>query len=72
MDMEEKLQEMADNLTNEIMSFVYGERFEKCEDITEDDELSGAWEYISERTFGVIWTAYDDGYDEGCDDSELL
>lgn len=61
--MEDKLNEMADDLTNKIMSYVYGERFTKTEDITEDDELSKAWEYINENVFGSLWAAFDEGMD---------
>ena len=59
--MEEKLQRMADELTSIIMSYVYGERFDKADDITEDEELSEAWEFINETTFGSLWAAYDEG-----------
>lgn len=55
--MEDKLQELADNLTNDIMSFVYGSRFDNTDDITEDEQLSMAWEYINEKTFGSLCTA---------------
>lgn len=57
--MEEKLQKMADELTNEIMSYVYGERFDKTDDITEDEELSKAWDYVNDITFGGLWAAWD-------------
>lgn len=59
--MEEKLQKMADELTSIIMSYVYGERFDKADDITEDEELSNAWEFINETTCGSLWAAYDEG-----------
>ena len=59
--MEEKLQKMADELTSAIMSYVYGERFDKADDITEDEELSEAWEFINETTCGSLWAAYDEG-----------
>ena len=67
--MEDKLNELADNLTNSIMSFIYGDRFDNTDDITDDDELSEAYEYINEKCFGHIWAAYDKGYDEAIDDS---
>ena len=59
--MEEKLQKMADKLTSIIMSYVYGERFDKSDDITEDEELNKAWEFFNEATFGSLWAAYDEG-----------
>ena len=59
--MEEKLQKMADELTSTIMSYVYGERFDKADDITEDEELSNAWEFINETTCCSLWAAYDEG-----------
>ena len=68
--METKLQEMADQLTEDLLAAIYGERFEKCDDITEDEELSNAWEYINEKTFGMIWAAYDEGYADACEECE--
>lgn len=65
--MEEMLQAMADELTRSIMCYVYGERFENTDDLTEDEELSKAWEAINERTCGSLWAAYDVGYDVGYD-----
>lgn len=58
--MEEKLQKMADELTSIIMSYVYGERFDKADDITEDEELNKAWEFFNETTFGSLWAAWDE------------
>lgn len=68
--MNDKLNKMADDLTDDIMSFVYGERYDNTDDITEDEELSKAWEYINEKAFGYLWATYDEGYDEGCNDTE--
>lgn len=63
--MEEKLQKMADKLTSDIMSYVYGERFDNADGTIEDEALSDAWEFINERTCGSLWAAYDVGYDVG-------
>ena len=62
--MEDRLQEMADKLTENIMSFVFGDRYDNADDITEDEELSKAWEYINEASFGMLWYAYDEGKDD--------
>ena len=59
--MEEKLQEMADQLTEDLMSFVFGDRYDNTDDITEDEEMNKAWEYINEKSFGMIWAAYEEG-----------
>ena len=66
--MEKKLQKMADELTSIIMSYVYGERFDKADDITEDEELSKAWDFINQTTYGSLHVAYK----EGVDDAESL
>ena len=42
------------------MSHVYGERFDKADDITEDEELNKAWEFINETTCGSLWAAWDE------------
>ena len=68
--MEKKLQEMADTLTSEFMSYKYGERFDECEDITKDEEMNKDWDFLNERIFGIIWAAYDEGYDVGFSDAE--
>ena len=58
---EYKIQNLADNLTSSIMSYVYGERFDKTDDITEDEELDKAWEYINEECYNHLCKAYDKG-----------
>jgi len=58
--MEEKLQKTADELTGIIMSYVYGERFDKSDDITEDEELNKAWEFFNETTFVSLWATWDE------------
>jgi hypothetical protein len=68
--MEDKIQELADNLTSSIMSYVYGERFDNADDITEDEELNKAWEYINEECFGQLWESYDQGSADAYEDME--
>ena len=66
----DKLNNLADALTNSIMSLLYGERFDKLEDITEDDELSKIWEIINEQCFGQLWESYDQGYADAYEEME--
>lgn len=68
--MDDKLNNLADALTNSIMSLFYGERFDKLEDITEDDELSKTWEIINEQCFGQLWESYDQGYADAYEEME--
>lgn len=68
--MEDKIQELADNLTSSIMSYVYGERFDNSDDITEDEELDKAWEYINERCHGQLWQAYDEGNADALEEND--
>lgn len=65
--MEEKIQERADKATNAIMSYFFGDKFNDCDDITEDYEMNHAWEFINELMCGSLWEAYEQG---GCDQSE--
>lgn len=66
--MEDKLNEMATQLTEELMSFMFGDRFDSTEDM--DDEMSKAYEYINEKTFGMIWNAYDEGANDAYEEME--
>ena len=63
--MEEKLNSYADDLTNDLMSKIFGKKFDDCVDISEDEEMNRAWEYMNERIFGCLWAAYDDGFYDG-------
>ncbi len=70
MSIEDRLQTAADELTADIMSHVFGSRFNDTDDITEDKEMSMAWEYINEKTFGYLWSMYDAGFADGEEETE--
>lgn len=63
--MEDKLNELADKLTNIVMERFHGERFTKCNNLEEDEEMDRDWEYLSEKIFGFLWAAADEGIAEG-------
>jgi len=43
----DKKQEIADNLTNEILSYFFGDRFRECDNVEEDADMNHAWEYFN-------------------------
>lgn len=43
----DKKQEIADNLTNEILSYFFGDRFYECDNIEDDHEMCHAWKYFN-------------------------
>lgn len=53
------MEEMATQLTEELMSFMFGDRFDECGYM--DEEMSKAYEYINEKTFRMLWNAYERG-----------
>ena len=57
----EKLQEMADAITNECMSRLYGERFANSDDITEDEEMSSDWDAINAVAYDKLVDAFNLG-----------
>lgn len=52
--MEDKLQEMADKFTNEIMAAKFGERFTNLEDVEDDEYLNRVWDYLNERFYETL------------------
>lgn len=44
-------QDIADNITNFVLSYFFGDRFYDCENIEDDYELNHAWESINEAVF---------------------
>ena len=44
-------QDFADNVTNAVMGYFFGDEFHNCDDITENHEMNHAWEFINEVVF---------------------
>lgn len=45
---ENKLELIADNLTDVVMTRIYGQEYLNCEDITENKEMSDEWLFYHE------------------------
>jgi len=58
--MEEKLNELANELACEVMRIKYPD-FDLTTDISEDEQMSKEWEVLTETIFGYIWEAFDEG-----------
>ena len=48
---DDKLQMIADKLTDIAMEQKFGQEYINCEDITENDEMSREWEYLNDNFF---------------------
>lgn len=53
-------QDLADKLTNEVLTEVYGERFTKLDDLQDDAELDNEWEYLNEKFYTILKFYYGD------------
>ena len=51
---DDKLQMIADKLTDNAMEQIFGQEYINCEDITENDEMSRQWEYLNENFFELL------------------
>lgn len=51
---DDKLQLIADKLTDIAMEQNFGQEYINCEDITENDEMSREWEYLNENFFELL------------------
>ena len=51
---DDKLQLIADKLTDIAMEQIFGQEYINCEDITENDEMSREWEYLNENFFELL------------------
>ena len=51
---DDKLQMIADKLTDIVMAYTFGQKYIECEDITENDEMSREWEYLNEDFFELL------------------
>lgn len=56
---EDKLQLIADKLTDIAMERTFGQEYINCEDITENDEMSREWEYLNENFFELLKSELD-------------
>lgn len=54
-------QDLADKLTNEVLTEVYGERFTELDDLQDDAELDIEWEYFNEKFYTMLKFYYGDG-----------
>lgn len=50
----DKKQEIADKLTNEILSYFFGDRFRECDNVEDDYEMNHAWEYFNDAIYGEL------------------
>lgn len=51
---DDKLQMLADKLTDIVMAYTFGQKYIECDDITENDEMSREWEYLNENFFELL------------------
>ena len=51
---DDKLQLIADKLTDIAMEQKFGQEYINCEDITENDEMSREWEYLNKSFFELL------------------
>ena len=51
---DDKLQMLADKLTDIVMAYTFGQKYIEWEDITENDEMSREWEYLNENFFELL------------------
>ena len=51
---DDKLQLIADKLTDIAMEQIFGQEYINCEDITENDEMSREWEYLNDNFFELL------------------
>ncbi len=51
---DDKLQLIADKLTDIAMEQKFGQEYINCEDITENDEMSREWEYLNDNFFELL------------------
>ena len=51
---DDKLQMIADKLTDNAMEQIFGQEYINCEDITENDEMSREWEYLNDNFFELL------------------
>ena len=49
-----KVQDLADKFTNEVLTAKYGERFTSLEDVEEDNEINADWDFLNEQFYEVI------------------
>ena len=47
-------QEVADQLTDVVLTQIFGERYTESDDITEDDDMDFAWENVNGRMYDMI------------------
>jgi len=46
---------ITDRLANEILTYFYGDRFRKCDNLEDDYEMNAAWEYFSEIIYAELY-----------------
>lgn len=51
---ENKIQAIADKMTDSIMSHIFGQEYNNCKDITENTEMSEEWEFLNETFFNIL------------------
>lgn len=53
------IQNFADEFTSRLLHTKYGERFDKCDNIEDDEEINQDWEWLNEKLYDIIdtWTA---------------
>ena len=53
-------QDLADKLTNEVLTEVYGERFTELDNLEDDAVLDKEWEYFNEKFYTMLRLYYGD------------
>ena len=53
-------QELADKLTNQTLTEIYGERFTNLKYLEDDAELDNEWEIINDRFYNALSFYYGD------------
>jgi hypothetical protein len=53
-------QDLADKLTNEVLTEIYGERFTELDNIEDDKELDNDWEHFNEQFYDMLKYYYGD------------
>ena len=54
-------QDLADKLTNEVPTEIYGECFTELDNIEDNKELDNDWEHFNEQFYDMLKYYYGDG-----------
>ena len=47
-------QKISDALTNEILSYFFGDEFRECDNVEDNCEMNHAWEYFNELLYAEL------------------